>query len=313
MPDPRTRPLVSVISPTLNQSRYIETTLRSVMRQTYPAVEHLVVDGGSTDGTHDILRAFEPEYDLTWWTASDSGMYQAVNRGLERAAGEILAYLNTDDAYCPWTIETVVDAFAEHPGADLVYGDILRVTEPDHEVELIFSPRPSRNYLTRAGSLFQPAVFWRRGLYERLGGFDESLVGGADLEYWLRAMQHHRFVKVDEVLAIERMHPAAKSVVRARELSAEERGIRDRYGGGGSFRRAIGVAFARVQAWFERRRAWVRFAQSPRPVAGGPWRRFRAANAPRVQFLPFLLAQLPLIGRRFVARAVRIPGDPYAH
>src|SRR5690349_9655830 len=104
-------PLVSIVTPSLNRVDLIESTLRSVRSQSYPNVEHIVVDGGSTDGTLEVLRRYEGTYGLRWMSEPDQGMYDAINKGLAMARGEILAYLNTDDLYLPWTIDTVVSTF----------------------------------------------------------------------------------------------------------------------------------------------------------------------------------------------------------
>ncbi len=116
-------PLVSIVTPTRDQGPYIEQTLRSVAGQTYPRIEHIVVDGGSTDGTHAILARHAAARGLVWWSEPDDGMYQAVNRGFARANGEILAYINSDDLYFPWSVEVAVRAL--QAGPDLVYGDAL--------------------------------------------------------------------------------------------------------------------------------------------------------------------------------------------
>lgn len=306
MPDSVARPLVSVISPTLNQGRFIEATLKSVMRQSYGSIEHIVVDGGSTDETHEILRAYEPRYAMTWFASRDSGMYQAVNRGLARASGEILAYLNTDDLYVPWTVESVVEAFAAQPDVDLVYGDVLKRVEPAGEIRLVFAPSPSRAYMLRTGSLFQPTVFWRRRVLDSSGGFDESLAGGADLDYWLRVMRLHRFAKINEVLAIERLHAAAKSTARAAELRSEERHIRARYDVAPRPVRVMSAFAARGRTWVERRRSWLRFVRLARGDGAADWRRFRDTARPAIDPMAFSLAQLPIIGDRFADRAMRI-------
>src|SRR5262245_60785129 len=106
--------VVSIITPTLNRAPLLEYTLRSVRGQSYANVEHIVVDGKSNDGTRDLLQRYEPTYNLRWTSESDSGMYAAINRGLGMASGDILAYLNSDDLYFPWTLELVARAFAEN-------------------------------------------------------------------------------------------------------------------------------------------------------------------------------------------------------
>src|SRR5262245_6146077 len=119
------QPLVSIVTPSLNQAGTIAQTLRSIREQSYPNVEHIVVDGVSTDGTLEILREAEAESTVRWSSGPDSGMYDAINKGFSQAHGEIFAYLNTDDSYFPWTVETAVHALQAHPAAGFVYGDLL--------------------------------------------------------------------------------------------------------------------------------------------------------------------------------------------
>ena len=129
-------PLVSIVTPSLNRADLIESTLRSVRSQSYPHVEHIVVDGGSTDGTLAVLRRYEGTYGLRWISEPDHGMYSAINKGLAMARGQVLAYLNSDDLYFPWTVETVVAAFRSHPEADLVHGDVWWVVMRDVSASL---------------------------------------------------------------------------------------------------------------------------------------------------------------------------------
>src|SRR5512143_842563 len=122
-------PTVSIVTPTLNQARFLRRTLDSVRAQTYPVSEHIVVDGGSTDGTLDILAREGERPALQWTSGPDGGMYEAVNKGLAMASGEILGYLASDDVYLPWTIEAVVEAFAARPTVDIVFGDGITIEE----------------------------------------------------------------------------------------------------------------------------------------------------------------------------------------
>ena len=168
-PVPRQR-LVSVVMPTLNQARFLERALESVHAQTYHPIEHVVIDGGSTDGTVEILRRAAAAGRLSYVSEDDRGMYDAINKGLARTTGEILAYLNSDDAWFPWAVETVVAAFEAHPDADLVYGDGIKVDEASGSHRLRILPPFHRISVANYESLCQPAVFWRRELYERMGG-----------------------------------------------------------------------------------------------------------------------------------------------
>ncbi len=177
---------VSIVTPTRNQAAFIEHALRSVAAQTYAPIEHVVVDGVSTDGTVDVLRRHEAD-GLRWVSEPDSGMYEAVNKGLTMATGEILGYLNSDDALLPWAVEAVVAAFEARPDVDIVYGDGVRLDERTGAQRLRLFPPFDRAAIAAFESLMQPAVFWRRRLTDRIGPFDASLRFVGDLDYWLRA------------------------------------------------------------------------------------------------------------------------------
>jgi glycosyl transferase family 2 len=199
-------PLISVVTPTLNRAPLLRDTIESIRRQVYPNLEHIIIDGGSTDGTLDLLTSAEGSYPISWVSEPDTGMYNAVNKGLARARGEIVAYLNSDDLYFPWTLATVAKAFTTHEDADFVFGDILSVDdETGAQTPLIMTPF-DLGHLRRVGFLGQPAVFWRRRVVEAEGGFDESLRFVADCDYWMRTGAQYRYRKINEFLAIQREH-----------------------------------------------------------------------------------------------------------
>jgi glycosyltransferase involved in cell wall biosynthesis len=154
-----TGPLVSVITPTLNQARYIRDTLQSVRDQRYGEVEHVVVDGGSSDNTLAILSAHKQTSRFRWTSGPDAGMYDAVNKGLRMARGEILAYLNSDDLYLPWTIQTAVDFLQAHPDVDLVYGDYISLDEASG-VRLPLLPSGDGRSTSGLGSSTPPCSTW---------------------------------------------------------------------------------------------------------------------------------------------------------
>jgi glycosyltransferase involved in cell wall biosynthesis len=270
----RDRPVVSVITPTLNQARFLERMLASLRAQTCPAFEHLVIDGGSTDGTLEILAREAALGRLQWVSQPDAGMYDAINKGLSRASGEILAYLNSDDAWFPWSLETVVGAFAARPDADLVFGDGVKLKEDTGSQRLrLFGPF-DRVSLANYESLMQPAVFWRRRVYERLGGFDADMRYVADLDYWLRASAAgSTLVHVREMLAIERIHASRLSSAHEEPMAAENREMRARHAGLRAGPAARARAFDRDERW--QQWLWLRFLVSYaiRPF-GAPWRRF---------------------------------------
>ena len=268
------RPLVSVVTPTLNQAQFLERTLASVRRQTYPNLEHIVIDGGSTDGTLDILRREGEAGSLRWTSEPDGGMYDALNKGIDTASGEVLAYLNSDDAWLPWAVERVMRVFGSKHDVDIVFGDGIKVDEDIGKQRLRLFPPFDRISLANYESLMQPAVFWRRRLIERIGGFDTGMRYVADLDYWLRAAEAGaRIVHVREVLAVERIHAARLSSAQREAMAAEDGAMRARHAGeqGGSAGRARAKERdMKWQVWL-----WRGFvAAATFRWAPGPWHRF---------------------------------------
>jgi glycosyltransferase involved in cell wall biosynthesis len=296
-----TRPLVSVVTATLNRAELLKHTLRSVQRQTYPNVEHIVVDGGSTDDTLHVLRRYQSMYRLRWMSGPDAGMYQAINRGLREAEGEILAYLNSDDLYFPWSIEVVVETFAKSPDADLVFGDAIAIDDSSGRQSLNFQPPFDTDYIRRWGFLCQPAVFWRRRVWEEEGGFDESLRFVADCDYWMRTGGHRRFVKTNEFLAIERNHPMTLRAVESPELAAELATVRARYVDMTGIRHRLATLHHRARAL-----AWALWllgvyalkSTLPRPLVRGAWSRLLMSGRSRIRWYMVPLRILPGIDRR---------------
>jgi glycosyltransferase involved in cell wall biosynthesis len=209
---------LSVITPSLQQARYLGECLASIRAAAAQAapheVEHIVIDGGSDDGTVDLLR---PHADIRWVSEKDTGQSNAINKGLALATGEILAYLCADDLYEPSAVRKIMEAFAEHPEADMVYGDyfFLEGDSARKRRKSAASFRPDR--LHRRNPLGQPAVWWRRRVYEKFGGFDESLHFCMDHEYWLRLGTNVRWHYLPEPLAVSRLHADAKT---SRQLPA---------------------------------------------------------------------------------------------
>jgi glycosyltransferase involved in cell wall biosynthesis len=304
-----TGPLVSIITPTLNQGRFIEATIRSIRGQTYDHYEHIVVDGGSTDATLEILRRHEGAYPMRWLSEPDRGMYDAVNKGLRLATGDILCYLNSDDLYFPWTLETVVEAFAAHPEADLVCGDCVRSDADAGTAYLLFQPPPFQDFVRRSGYLAQPTVFWRRQVTDGLGGFDTGLQFVADCDYWMRAAARHHIAKIDEFLAVDTIQEAAKRSTNALAVAIETDAVRSRYvrtsGIPHQLRRLRNRAWA---AWW-RRVSWCRLLVSSRRGSSAearPWNGWLSQPEVRLRYGHALAAQLPLIGERFAVSAVRM-------
>jgi len=272
----RDGPLVSVVTPTLNQAQFIGATLRSVRAQTYPRIEHIVVDGGSTDGTVAILEreAEAAAGRLQWQSGRDRGMYDAINKGLALTKGDLLAFLASDDVWLPWAVEAVVQEFEARPDLDLVFGDGIKVYTEDGAQRLrLFAPF-DRVSLANYESLMQPAVFWRRRVTDRIGGFDANMRYVADLDYWLRAAADGaKIAHLNEVIAIERIHDARLSIAQRDAMAAEDREMRAKHAGDRGGPAARARAKERHMRW--QRIVWLRFvAASTFRFVPGPWHRF---------------------------------------
>jgi glycosyltransferase involved in cell wall biosynthesis len=206
------RPTVSVITPSFNQGRFLGATLRSVAGQDYPILEHQVVDGGSTDETLEVLRA-AARPGLHWVSERDRGQAHAVNKGIARTRGDIVAWINSDDVYYPGAIGAAADYLAGHPEVDVLYG------AADHldEAGAVLAPYPTEAFdlaqLHQTCFICQPATFFRRACVARFGLLDERLHYCLDYEYWLRlARGGARFAFLPRKLAGSRLHAATKTL-----------------------------------------------------------------------------------------------------
>ena len=209
-------PKISVITPTLNQGRFIERTIRSIHGQGYPNLEHIVMDGGSTDGTLDILKQYEDR--LQWFSEKDAGQADAINRGIERSSGEIITYLNSDDVYEAGALQRVARFFTGHRDAKWLTGKCRILDEQDAEVRR--SITAYKNLLLRHFSyslllitnpISQPSTFWRREVVDNIGLLNTNEHYVMDYEYWLRIGRKYPLSVLDEYLAGFRVYSDSKT------------------------------------------------------------------------------------------------------
>lgn len=179
-------PSIAIVTPSYNTGRFIGPCVRSVLEQDYPHVDYIVMDGGSTDETVDVLKSFGPK--LRWVSQKDKGQSDAIVRGFQQTSGEILGWLNSDDTFEPGALRAVAEFFAANPDIDLVYGDADYTDTRDRHIAPCVHIEPySRERLFRYSDfLVQPATFFRRNIYDKVGGVDVSIHWAMDYDLWLR-------------------------------------------------------------------------------------------------------------------------------
>lgn len=213
LPGGRPWPRVSVVTPSFNQGRFLERTIRSVLLQGYPDVEHLVIDGGSTDESVAVIRKYE-RYLAHWESERDRGQSHAINKGFARATGEIICWLNSDDFYLPGTLRTVAEALFEGGGAPAVVGHCVQVYvdgRPPHRGLGRFENLERLLEFWKGYQMHQPSIFWRREVFEKVGYLDESLHLTMDFDYWVRIARHFDFKNIDRDLSCATYHEEAKT------------------------------------------------------------------------------------------------------
>lgn len=222
-------PRVSVVTPSYNQAQFLEQTIVSVLSQDYPHIEYIVVDGGSTDGSVDIIMKYE--HRLAYWVSEpDRGQAHAINKGWQRATGEIVAYLNSDDLYTPGAVATAVRALLARPDAAMVFSDALLVDEHGRQIRrLIGRPFDIRHVMTSEGFAPQPTVFIRRYALDQVGLLDERLHMCMDYDLWVRlGLLFHAVYLPGAHLARAREHAAAKSTAQIGQFALERRRVLDK-------------------------------------------------------------------------------------
>ena len=214
-------PLVSIITPSFNQAAFLEQAVGSVLQQGYPNIEYLVVDGGSKDGSLEIIEKYSSR--LAWWVSeADSGQAEAINKGLQRASGEIIAWLNSDDFYYPGAIGAAVEAFRVFPQAGLVFSDVDSVNEAGELINRMRFGDWNLEDLMAFRIISQPGVFMRRSVLEKAGGLDTGYHYLLDHHLWLRMGLHAPIQYARGARwAAARFHSSAKNRAQAASFGRE--------------------------------------------------------------------------------------------
>jgi glycosyltransferase involved in cell wall biosynthesis len=257
-PDPP--PSISIVTPSLDHGAYIESTIVSIIGQGYPQLEYVVMDGGSSDGTVEVLARHRDRLHHVE-SAPDDGQAGAINRGFGHTSGEIMGWVNSDDLLLPGSLAYVASAFQRDPEVDLIYGHRILIDEEGRDVGLWVTPPHTPTTLRWFDFLPQETVFWRRGLWNRAGGIDERIGVAFDWELFLRFQESGAKIRrLSRFLGGFRIHPRQRTQIHYDRAQEEINEIRDRWIG-----RRVDLDEARSRVDGVRLRslphyAWHRFA-----------------------------------------------------
>jgi glycosyltransferase involved in cell wall biosynthesis len=212
--------LVSIITPSYNQASFLEETIQSVLAQDYPHIEYWVMDGDSKDGSVEIIRKYAGQM-AGWVSEKDSGQAEAINKGLARATGDIVAWVNSDDYYMPGAVRAAVEIFERRPEVGLVYGDVVSINGAGEPFNVMTYGHWGLEDLMQFKVLGQPAVFMRRSIQTQAGLLDTSFDLVLDLHLFLKMAMYAPMVYVPERWAAARYHAGAKNIARAAYYGAE--------------------------------------------------------------------------------------------
>ena len=291
-------PRISIITPSFNQGAYIDEMIRSVIEQDYPNIELIVIDGGSTDNTTDVLRKYGTRI-AHWESEKDRGQTHAINKGLAHATGDIWAYLNSDDLITPGALKRVAEIFAD-PAVDWIGGitdifdtngcrDTVTPQEPARKIEYLTPWQRSVQHVFSCSNV----TYMRRSVYEKLGSFDESYDYSMDMEYYTRAMvAGFRFHRIPELLGRWRWHEQCKTVRdgNAYRFTEEEIRIAETHFGflAASEQLELAKEVRKQRKWFSVRQIVVGDAENSRASRLAGLLKVAASNPSLLWFRPWL-------------------------
>jgi glycosyltransferase involved in cell wall biosynthesis len=221
---------ISIITPSYNQAAYLEQTIQSVINQNYPAIEYIIIDGGSTDGSVEVIKKYDSH--ITYWVSEkDKGQSDAINKGLKLANGDIVCWLNSDDLFEPNTLNTIAQFFNEHADTQFVYGDGVIFYENGKKRDSHCKPgKVDQEILSRCDPLQQPSTFWRRAIHDEIGFIDESLFFTMDWDFFMRVALKYEMHYLPVSFSRYRIHDAHKTGVGGERRSKEILMFIEKYG-----------------------------------------------------------------------------------
>lgn len=229
MPDGTPWPRVSIVTPSYNQGRFIEETIRSVLLQGYPDLQYIIIDGGSTDNSVEIIKKYQ-KWQAYWVSEPDRGQSDAINKGWRLAKGDIVAYLNSDDIYMPGAVQTAAAFLSQNPDTGMVYGE-CRIIDEHGRLKRRFKTADFRIEKVLCGGpcvIPQPSAFVRRAIIDKVGLLDVDMDMAMDLDLWVRIGLKHSLVHIPEVLASSRLYPGTKTMSAANPFLRNRLAILDK-------------------------------------------------------------------------------------
>jgi glycosyltransferase involved in cell wall biosynthesis len=300
MSEMSSEPLVTIVTPSFNQGRFLEATICSVLEQDYPHIEYLVMDGASTDESLSILHKYADR--LTYWESQpDHGQAHAVNKGLSRARGQLLGWLNSDDLLASGAVSRAVQVFQSQPEIDVLYGCLARIDEHGRSVPTPILPKDRLEfglpYLIGECIVNQPGAFWRRRIMNQVGLLDESLMYSLDYEYWIRmALAGAKFKRIDPIVAYFRLSPGSKTVGQTAAQAEEQLGTLEKVLSDPHLGQKLGLPASQIARQSRQARASIALraaygrAKTSDYLAALHWLAVVLRNDPRVLIQPRYIA-----------------------